>query len=71
VCVCVCVCDNGASFCTVKKDDRFSRPPAGMSLTNLSMAGNYLIIPGRESLVSDIPSADRKIDYLFYGVCKQ
>jgi hypothetical protein len=39
--------------------------PAGMSLTKLSLAGNYQIFPGfypaRESLVSDIPAKDGKI----------
>ncbi len=36
-------------------------PPAGMSLTKLSLAGNNLNFPGQESLVSDIPSGDGKI----------
>ncbi len=35
--------------------------PAGMSLTKLSLAGNNIIIPARESLVSDIPAGDGKI----------
>ncbi len=30
-----------------KKGQRISRPQAGMSLTKLSLAGNYLIIPGQ------------------------
>jgi hypothetical protein len=39
-----------------------------MSLTELSLVVNNLIIPGipaRESLVSDIPAGDRKISNLF------
>jgi hypothetical protein len=36
-----------------------------MSLTKLSLGGNNLI---RESLVSDIPDGDGKIDNLFYSV---
>ncbi len=39
--------------------------PAGMSLTKLSLAGKNLIIPARESLVSDNPAGDGKIDNLF------
>jgi hypothetical protein len=39
--------------------------PAGMSLTKLSLAGNKLIIPGRESLISDIQATDGKNDNLF------
>jgi hypothetical protein len=35
-------------------------------ITKLSMAGNNLIIPARESLVSDIPAGDRKIINLFF-----
>ena len=42
--------------------------PAGMSLTNLSLAGKNLIIPARESLASDIPAGDGKIVNLFYSV---
>ncbi len=49
-------------------------PPAGISLTKLSLAGNNLIIPGniellpaRESLVSDIPAGDEKTANLFYS----
>jgi hypothetical protein len=40
-----------------------------MSLTKLSLAGNDLVIPwlfpARETLVSDIPAEDGKIDNLF------
>jgi hypothetical protein len=36
-----------------------------MSLTKLSLAENNLIIPAMESLVSDIPGGDGKIDNLF------
>jgi hypothetical protein len=47
--------------------------PDGMSLTELSMAGNNLIIyqPCRESLVSAVQSGDMKIVNLFYGVLTQ
>jgi hypothetical protein len=43
-----------------------------MSLTKLSLGGNYdlihkLFLP-RGSLVSDIPAGDRNIEKLFYGV---
>jgi hypothetical protein len=36
-----------------------------MSLTKLSLAGNFVIIPRKGSLVSDIPAGDGKIDNLF------
>jgi hypothetical protein len=40
-----------------------------MSLTNLSLAGNNLIIPGaKETLIRDIPAGDGKKDNLFYAV---
>jgi hypothetical protein len=43
--------------------------PAGMSLTKLSLGGNYDVIyklfPSRESLVSDIPAGDVKMANLF------
>jgi hypothetical protein len=43
--------------------------PAGMSLTKLSLGGNYDVIyklfPSRESLVSDIPAGDGKMANLF------
>jgi hypothetical protein len=37
-----------------------------MPLTELSVAGNNFAV--RESLVSDIPAGDGKIDNLFYSV---
>ncbi len=45
-------------------------PLSGMSLTELSLAGNNLItvFPAMESLVCDIPAGDGKIDNLFYSV---
>jgi hypothetical protein len=43
-------------------------PPAKMSLNKLSLAGNNLMIPGRENLVSDIPAGDGKIANFFYSV---
>ncbi len=39
-----------------------------MSLTKLSMTGNNLIIPVRDSFVSDIPAEDGKIANLFFTV---
>jgi hypothetical protein len=43
--------------------------PAGMSLTKLSLGGNYDVIyklfPSMESLVSDIPAGDGKMGNLF------
>ncbi len=39
--------------------------PDGMSLTKLSLAGNYLIIPAWENMVSDIPAGNEKIYNLF------
>ncbi len=42
--------------------------PAGMSLTKLSLTGSNLIIPIRESLVSDIPAGDGKTNNFFYSV---
>ncbi len=42
--------------------------PAGMSLTKFSLIGNNLLLPARESLVSDMPAGDGKIAYLFYSV---
>ncbi len=41
---------------------------AGMSMTKLSLAGNNLIIPVRQSLVSDIPAGEGKIVNAFYNV---
>jgi hypothetical protein len=40
----------------------------GMSLTKLPLAGNNLIFPARESLVSDIPAGNGKIDNFFGSV---
>jgi hypothetical protein len=37
-----------------------------MSLTKLSLAGIFEFFPARESLVSDIPAGDGKIDNLFF-----
>jgi hypothetical protein len=50
-----------------------SRPQPGMSLTKLSLGGNYdffykLILPG-ESLVNDIPAGDGNIEKSFL-MCK-
>jgi hypothetical protein len=43
-----------------------------MSLTKLSLAGNYDVVyklfPPRESLVSDILAGDGNIGTIFYGV---
>ena len=39
-----------------------------MSLIKLSLVGNYLIIPGQESLVSDISAGDEKIVHVFFTV---
>ncbi len=50
---------------TVKKRLTIFLSLAGMSLTNLSLAG---IFPARESLVSDIPAGDGKINKSFYSV---
>jgi hypothetical protein len=38
-----------------------------MSLTKLSLAGNNLLFPVRESWGSDIPAEYGKIDNLFYS----
>ncbi len=49
--------------------------PAGMSLTKLSLDGNYDVIYKlflhRESLVSDITAGDGNIEKLFYSVISQ
>jgi hypothetical protein len=47
--------------------------PAGMSLTKLSLDGNTVIkfFPTRESLVSDIPAGDGKIDKHFLQCIQQ
>jgi hypothetical protein len=39
--------------------------PSGMSLTKLSLGGNYQIISPRDSLLNDIPAGDRKMAKLF------
>jgi hypothetical protein len=53
---------------TVKEMLAVFPSPAGMSLTKLSLAGNNVIIPARESLVSDIPAGDGQTANLFYSV---
>ncbi len=50
---------------TVKKGYRFSRPQAWCHWTNSPWPGIIKFFPARESLVSDIPPADGKIDKLF------
>jgi hypothetical protein len=54
---------------TVKKMLMIFPPPAGMSLTKLSLGGNYDVIfklfPSRESLVIDIPAGDGKMANIF------
>ncbi len=52
---------------TIKKFIIFPSP-GGISLTKLSLAGNYKF-PARESLVSDIPAGDGKNDKYFYSAC--
>jgi hypothetical protein len=57
---------------TVKKSFSTFPSPAGMSLTKLSLGGNYdviykLFLP-MESLVSDIPAGDGNIEKFFYSV---
>jgi hypothetical protein len=46
-----------------------------MSFTKLSLGGNndviYKLFPPRESLVSDIPAGDGKIEKLFYVAGKR
>jgi hypothetical protein len=56
----------------LKKSFSIFPSAARMSLTKLSLGGNYdviyeLFLP-RESLVSDIPAGDGNIEKLFYGV---
>jgi hypothetical protein len=48
-----------------KKGELFSRPLAGMSLTNLFLAGNILIIPRQGEFGYDIPAGDGKIANFF------
>ncbi len=54
---------------TVKKGWVFLSP-AGMSLTNLPLAGNNLIIPGQGEF-GDIPAEDGKINNLFYSIYRE
>jgi hypothetical protein len=49
----------------VKKEVSVFLSPAGMSLTNISLAGIIKLFPSRKSLVSDIPAGDGKNDNLF------
>ncbi len=48
--------------------------PARKSLTKLSLGGNNLIFPPRESLVSDFPAGDLNVANLFLqyiiGLCE-
>jgi hypothetical protein len=41
-----------------------------MSLTKFPLAGNISLFPARESLASDIPAGDGKLENLFYSVEK-
>ncbi len=54
-------------YYTVRKGYQFSRPQPGchLHLPNFSWAGIINLFPPRESLVSDIPSGDGKINNLF------
>jgi hypothetical protein len=61
-----------ASLLHRKKSFSIFPSPAGLSLTKLSLGGNYdviykIFLP-RECLVSDIPAGDGNIVKLFYGV---
>ncbi len=58
-------CQWPARGCTVKNRLAVFMSPGGMPLTKLSLARNNLIIPARESLVSDIPAGDGKTSNLF------
>jgi hypothetical protein len=65
----ICLSFHLIALYTVKKAFLYSRPKPGMSLTKLSLGGNYnviykLFLP-RESLVSDIPAGDGNIEKLF------
>ena len=53
---------------TVQKGQRISRPQPGCHLPNSPWPGKIKLFPARESLVSDIPSWDRKTVNLFYSV---
>jgi hypothetical protein len=61
--------DYHTNLYTLLKRSLFFPSPAGMSLTKLTLAGNNLIIFGRESLVSDTPAGNGKNDNIFYSVC--
>ncbi len=53
---------------TVKKGYRFSRPQPGCHQPNSPWPGIIKFFPGRESLVSDIPTGDGENDNFFYSV---
>jgi hypothetical protein len=53
---------------TVKKGYRFSLPQPGCHLPNSPWTGNLKLFPARESLVSDIPAGEGKINHFFYSV---
>ncbi len=53
---------------TLKKGYKFSCSQPGCDLPKISLAGNNLIISGRDSLVSDIPAGDWKTANLFFTV---
>jgi hypothetical protein len=56
---------------TGKKRLSFFPSLAGMSLTRLSLAVNYQVLPGRESLVSVIPVGTGKTITFFYIVLER
>ncbi len=58
----------GTVYITEKKRLSIFPSPAGMSLTKLFLAGVIKLFPARESLISDIPAGDGKMDILFYSV---
>jgi hypothetical protein len=66
------VCIIRPQLYTVKKSFSTFPSPARMSLTKLSLVGNYdvtyKLFLTRESLLSDIPAGDGNIKKLFYGV---
>ncbi len=51
--------------CTVNFFYKFSRSQPGCHLPNSPWPGKFLLFPARESLVSDIPPGDGKIENLF------
>ncbi len=58
--------DEGKDTVHCKKRLAVCPSPAGISLTKLSLAGNfYKLFPSRESLVNDIPAGDGKTAVLF------